>query len=197
MADKDKDKGKDAKGDEEQDIDQESIDALKKKITDAQKREEKSLHKNYQDEIEDLRQASQESKDQMVRAFAELKNAQRRMEEEKNAFAAFAAQSLVLQVLDIYDNYHRLMEHKPDGLPEDEWHKGLDMIDAQFGKFLEQQGVTVIEVKVGDKIDPERHEAMMTDKGPEGEILEVFSKGYEMKGRVIKTAKVKVGKGKK
>ncbi len=87
------------------------------------------------------------------------------------------------------------MTHKPEDLPESEWLKGLELIDQQFQKFMEQQGVVQIETKVGGTIDPEKHEAMMTDEGEKDEILEVFSEGFEMNGRVIKTAKVKVGKG--
>jgi len=170
------------------------MDELKKKIADAQKNEEKSVHESYQEEINQLKLSQKEVEDQAMRALAELKNAQRRMEEEKSQFAAFATKGLVLQVLEIYENYHRLITHKPGGIPDDEWHKGLELIDLQFGKFLEQQGVTQIEAKVGDQIDPEKHEAMMTGEGKAGEILEVFSEGYEMRGRVIKTAKVKVGK---
>ncbi|MGE3279151.1 MAG: nucleotide exchange factor GrpE, partial [Candidatus Altimarinota bacterium] len=64
----------------------------------------------------------------------------------------------------------------------------------QFQSFLEQQGVKKLEVKSGEMINPEHHEAVMSGEGADGQILEVFSPGYEMKGRIIKTAKVKVGR---
>lgn len=171
------------------------LDSIKKKIEKAKRKEEQSVHQSYQEENDNLKSDIKEAEEKSMRALADLKNAQRRMEEEKASFAAFAAQGLVLQVLDIYENYHRLMAHKPEGLPEDEWHKGLDLIDQQFQGFLEQQGVTVLEPRVGDQIDPVKHEVMMSGEGKQGEILEVFSPGYEMRGRVIKTAKVKVGSG--
>jgi molecular chaperone GrpE len=169
-------------------------DDLMKKVKKLKKKEGKKVHEAYQLEIEELKQAKEEADGKALRALAELQNAQKRMETEKASFAAFAAQSLVLQVLEIYENYHRLMQHKPEGLPDDEWHKGLELIDQQFGGFLQQQGVSQIEVKLGDSINPEKHEAMMTGEGEAGIILEVFSPGWEMKGRVIKAAKVKVGK---
>lgn len=167
------------------------MDELQQKIAEAQQKDAEETE--VMNELEQALQAQKEAEDRAIRALAELKNAQQRMENEKNQFAAFATQSLVLKVLEIYENYHRLLEHEPEGL-DPEWKKGFELVDQQFKAFLDQQGVTTIAVQAGDKIDPERHEAMMTGEGPEGEILEVFSPGYEMKGRVIKTAKVKVGK---
>ena len=144
--------------------------------------------------LEQLKAAKAEAEAKAIRALADLQNAKKRMEEEKASFAVFANQMLILKVLDIYENYHRLMTHKPTDLKMDEWHKGLELIDEQFKKFLEQQGVSMVEAKPGDAIDPNKHEAVMTGDGKDGEILEVFSPGYEMGGRAIKTAKVKVGK---
>lgn len=178
------------------------VSELKKMVEEAQKQEaelsaeqQNGEMRKLSEEIEALKAANEDAQSKALRALADLQNARRRMEEEKASFVAFASQSLVLKVLDIYENYHRLLSHKPDGLPEGEWLKGLELIDQQFQSFLEQQGVKMVEAAVGGKIDPEKQEAVMSGDGEEGVILEVFSPGYEMKGRVIKTAKVKVGKG--
>ncbi|MDF2379214.1 MAG: nucleotide exchange factor GrpE [Candidatus Gracilibacteria bacterium] len=170
-------------------------DELMKKINDLKASEEVGVHDSYQEQIEVLEAKVKEADDRALRSMAELKNAQQRMETEKSSFAVFATQKLILQVLEVYENYHRLMAHKPEDLPESEWLKGLELIDQQFVKFMEQQGVMQIESNIGGRIDPEKHEAMMTDEGEKDVILEVFSEGFEMNGRVIKTAKVKVGKG--
>jgi molecular chaperone GrpE len=188
------------------------MDELKKKLEEAQLKENEVIDsegaqtrgemkkqgsgelKQLEEEIQALKEANEEAQSRALRALADLQNARRRMEEEKASFVAFASQSLVLKVLDIYENYHRLLSHKPEGLPEGEWLKGLELIDQQFQSFLDQQGVKMIEAVVGGKIDPEKQEAVMSGDGEEGVILEVFSPGYEMKGRVIKTAKVKVGR---
>ncbi|MGE3340387.1 MAG: nucleotide exchange factor GrpE [Candidatus Altimarinota bacterium] len=177
-------------------------DELKKKLEEAQQKEatmnnrtmDNGEFEKLQEEIEALKQANEEAQTKALRALADLQNARRRMEEEKASFAAFAGQSLVLKVLEIYENYHRLLEHKPEGIAEGEWLKGLELIDQQFQSFLEQQGVKKLEVKSGEMINPEHHEAVMSGEGADGQILEVFSPGYEMKGRIIKTAKVKVGR---
>jgi len=173
----------------------EGEDELLQKIKDLKEKEDGSVHDTYQQQLQELEDAKKEAEEKALRALAELKNAQVRMENEKAQFAAFATQKLILQALEVYENYHRLMQHRPEGLPESEWLKGLELIDQQFSRFMEQQGVQQLETKVGEKIDPEKHEAMLTDEGEKDVILEVLSDGYELNGRVIKTAKVKVGKG--
>ena len=199
MADQDNSQQQQAEG---QSGDQNGLDALKKKVENARQQEQGSLHAEYGEKMAELGKARADAEAKSMRALADLQNARKRMEEEKATFAVFAAQSLVLKVLDIYENYHRLMQHKPGWVDEEmkkqgneEWLKGLDLIDQQFQKFLEEQGVTVLVAKIGDPIDPVKHEVVMSGEGMEGLILEAFSPGYEMGGRVIKTAKVKVGRG--
>lgn len=168
---------------------------IKKKIEEAKQKEQESLRQAEDDEIEKLKTALVDAEAKALRSLADLQNARKRMEEEKALFSAYATQELVLQLLDIYDTYHRLMTHKPADLKMDEWHKGLELLDQQFKTFLGRQGVKILDTKEGEHIDPLKHEAVMTGEGEEGMILEVFSEGYEMRGRVIRTAKVKVGKG--
>ena len=187
---------------------EEQESSLMKKIKDLKKKDRDDVHQKCQEELEELKKAKADAEDRAVRAMAELQNAQKRMEGEKSSFAAFATQSLVLQVLEIYENYHRLLEHEPEFLSEEtrkrgseapltQWKVGFELIEKQFQSFMQQQGVAKIELKAGDKIDPIKHQAMLTGEGEEGVVLEVFSPGYEMRGRVVKTAKVKVGAGKK
>lgn len=156
-------------------------------------------HEAFQQEAAQLKLERDDAVAKTKRALADLENARRRMEEEKNAFAAFATQAFIIQMLELYDNFHRLLTHQPEIKSQDEsmkqWLKGLELIDQQFQSFLERQGVKRTTVQVGEKIDPQKHEAVMSGEGEEGVILEVFSVGYEMRGRVIQTAKVKVGKG--
>lgn len=198
MADQDDTKGQ--QGQSQADANGE--DDLMKKINDLKQADEGSVHESYQQQIQELEAKVKDAEDRALRSLAELRNAQQRMEQDKASFAAFANQRLVVQLIDIYENYHRLMAHEPTWLKEEvqkrggeEWLKGLELIDQQFSKFMEQQGVKQIEAQPGEKLNPEKHEAMMTGDGEKDLILEVYSAGYEMNGRVIKTAKVKVGNG--
>lgn len=182
----------------------EHLAEIRKKIEAAKKREEEATRSTLQDEIDALKKAVADEHGKALRALADLQNARKRMEEEKSTFVAFAAQQILVQIIDVVENLHRLIAHAP-GVPtaatpeekkkQEEWHKGLLLMDQQFHRFFEQQGVKRIEVKIGDPIDPSRHEAVMSAEGKDGTVVEVLSSGYELRGRVIRTAKVKVGKG--
>lgn len=188
------DDGQEEEKDQEQvPVEAGDMDELKQKIADAQAKEEGSVHNTYQEEIEKLKAEKIEAEAQMKRVVADFQNSKRRLEEEKTQFAAFASQKVMMQVIDIYENYERLLAHEPEGLDE-EWKKGFELIYQQFQKLMESQGVVKVEVKIGEQIDPEKHQAMMSEEGPQGEILEVYSHAYEMNGRILKSAMVKVGK---
>jgi len=191
------DKGKkdDGKGDELL----EKIEKLKK----AAEREQASLDElrpsgrefaEEEDTSDDgLLKAKEEAEEKLMRVVAEMQNLKRRSEEDKKQFAAFANQALILDILQIVQSFNLSVEHLPKDLADNEWVKGVLSIDQQLNGFLERQGVKEIECKVGDKVDPAKHEVMMKGEGKEGEVVEVFEKGYEMNGRVLRPAKVKAG----
>ncbi|MDP3976297.1 MAG: nucleotide exchange factor GrpE [bacterium] len=141
---------------------------------------------------DELKAKLEEAEGRALRAVAELQNAKRRMEEDKRSFAAFANQGLILELLGIVESFNRSAEHLPEDLKSNEWAKGVLMIDQQLNAFLAKQGVKKIEVKKGDAIDPSKHEVVMREG--EGQlVVDVLERGYEMNGRVVKPARVKVG----
>lgn len=146
-------------------------------------------------EFDVLKTAKIEAEERAMRALAELQNAKRRMEEEKKSFAAFANQSLILELLGIVQSFNLSVSHLPEVLKGDEWVKGVLLIDQQLNALLERRGVKVIECKVGDKVDPSRHEVVMQGEGGVGMVVGVLEKGYEMNGRILRAVKVMVGKG--
>ncbi len=177
---------------------------IKKKIEEAKRKEEEATNRqdaesaqHVVEQITTLKIALNDANNKALRALADLQNARKRMEEEKATFATFATKNVVLEVIDMLENFERSMAHKPDTLKDGDWLKGLELLSAQFQKFFSIHGVKKLEAKAGDRVDPAKHEAVMASEGEEGVILEVFSTGYEMGGRVIRTAKVKVGSGKK
>lgn len=65
---------------------------------------------------------------------------------------------------------------------------------AGFARFLESQGVTPF-VSVGQEVDPDRHDVMTEMPGESGKIVQEFEKGYMLRDRVLRHAKVIVGSG--
>ena len=77
-------------------------------------------------------------------------------------------------------------------MSDEETKKGLNMIITQMTEALNKMGVTVIETK---EFDPNVHNAVMhvdDEAYGEGEIVEVFQKGYKYKDKIIRYAMVKV-----
>ena len=82
----------------------------------------------------------------------------------------------------------------PEDLKEHSWAKGILEIKNQMENILKKEGVKEIEKR--EKFDPAFHEAVKVVEGEENKIIEILQKGYLLNGRVIRPARVKVGKGK-
>lgn len=131
---------------------------------------------------------------QLARAMADLQNFKRRSEEEKASFVKFANAELLKTILPILDNLDRSVTHLPEELQDNEWAKGMLHIHDDLIKTFEKLGIEKIKT-VGERLDPTKHEAMLTGPGEQDVILEEFEPGYTLLDDVIKVAKVKVGDG--
>ena len=129
-----------------------------------------------------------EINDKYLRVMAEYDNFRTRTVKERDGLYADAYADAVKQMLPIIDNIERSVTFVTD----EETKKGLNMVIAQMTEALEKMGVTVIETKT---FDPNVHNAVMhvdDESYGEGEILDVFQKGYKYKDKIIRYAMVRV-----
>ncbi len=108
----------------------------------------------------------------------------------------FAKTQWILGVLPVIDNWERALLHTPEELKESEWVRGIKQIENQLKDFLKSEGVEEVKT-IGEKFNPELHEAIdqeENESGESGEILEVLEKGYTLDNKLIRPAKVKVAK---
>ncbi|HUW24504.1 MAG TPA: nucleotide exchange factor GrpE [Patescibacteria group bacterium] len=120
------------------------------------------------------------------RALADYQNLERRFEREKADFVQHANNNLILKQLSVLDHLERAQGHLQD--------EGLAMAIKEFKRVLAEEGLMEIEV-LGKQFDPQEMEAVETVEGEEeNEAVEVVSKGYRLKNKVIRVAKVKVSK---
>ncbi len=130
--------------------------------------------------------------DRFLRTLAEYDNYRKRSQKEKEAAYGDSRAGVISQLLPVMDNFERAMANK-DASHED-YVKGIDMIFSQLEDFLKKLSVESFGEK-GDEFDPNIHNAVMhIEDENEGEntVVEVFSKGYRMDGRIIRPAMVKV-----
>ena len=140
----------------------------------------------YEQELEDL-------KSRIRRKQADFENYKKRMQKRREEEQARATEDLVTRLLDVRDNLTRALEQDEDTDIRD----GVDSTLKQFDRILEDENVEPVEPEPGDEVDPERHEVLvrMDSEQPPGTIAQVHRPGYEMAGKVIRTAQVAVSEG--
>ncbi|MFY9457518.1 MAG: nucleotide exchange factor GrpE [Candidatus Spechtbacterales bacterium] len=130
------------------------------------------------------------------RALADHQNYIKQKDKESLDFKKFATENVLLQIIPILDNLVLACESVPENNKHDNWVRGVYNIKRQCENVLGDNGVTEIEVKHGDKFNPEYHEAAgeAESGGESGTIAEVLRRGYSLYGKVIRPARVKVVK---
>lgn len=126
-------------------------------------------------------------KDQYLRALADFKNLQRKTEEDKRNLFEFATISVLEQLIPTLDLLHQAEVFVKD--------QGLKMVIQQFEKTITDMGLTEMSL-VGKEFDPHKAEVVDTveDEGKENMIKEVIKRGYQVRGRVVRVAQVRVTK---
>ena len=139
-------------------------------------------------ELEAKEAALKEAEDKYLRLFAEYDNFRRRSAKEKEGLYADAYADCIGNILPILDNLERA--GKSDNF--EGVRKGLELTTKAFEDALTKMGITEVETKT---FDPSLHNAVMhieDDSFGEGEIVEVFQKGYQKGDKIIRFAMVKV-----
>ncbi len=127
------------------------------------------------------------------RSRADFLNYKKQEMERIGGLVNYALTELILKILPVFDN---LKQHIAKNSEGSDWAQGISQIEAQFGDFLKEQGIEEIKA-LGEEFNPDFHQAVEeveTKDKKSGEILKVIQKGYKLKGRVIRPAKVKVTK---
>ncbi|MFQ5934167.1 MAG: nucleotide exchange factor GrpE [Dehalococcoidia bacterium] len=128
------------------------------------------------------------------RAQADLINYKKRVELERGELAKYAGAGVIVNLLQLMDDFERALENIPPKLMGLTWLEGVILIQKKLQAMLEGQGVSEIKA-LGEEFDPKLHEAVMYGDGEEGKVIEEFQKGYKLHDRVMRPAMVQVGKG--
>jgi molecular chaperone GrpE len=135
--------------------------------------------------------------DKYVRLFAEFENFRRRTAKENFELVAAANQKLIAKLTDVLDNFELAFDPKHKTAKPEDFEKGVKLIQSKFKDILSDEGLEEIN-PAGEEFDPNFHDALMqqpSDTVPENRVSQVLQKGYKIKGRILKHAKVIVSKG--
>ena len=148
--------------------------------------------------IAELEKMNAELQDQYLRKAADFDNYRKRMIKEKQDAVDFANSNLLVDLVEILDNFDRAIAaigETEAGTPAASFKDGITMIRTQMGTMLESKyGLTYYPAK-GASFDPNLHEAIGSTANPdvkEATVAEEFVKGYKLKDRIIRHSKVMV-----
>jgi molecular chaperone GrpE len=134
--------------------------------------------------------------DDLRRLQADFDNYRKRTLREQTARAASASQALVTRLLPVLDNFELAVSAAEQSRDFDRMLKGVEMVFGELRLALEGEGLVKIEAE-GKPFDPERHEAVIAveeeDTEP-GMVVDIVRAGYELRGKVLRPAMVKVAK---
>lgn len=126
-----------------------------------------------------------------LRTAAEYDNYRKRCVKDREEFTRYATRSLLEELLPVVDNFEMGMQMAAKD-PGSMIYIGMSMVQKQLTDFLTAQGVEYIPTEPGQMFDHNIHEAIQSEPSdqPEGTILRVLRKGYNLKGRLLRPANV-------
>ncbi len=149
------------------------------------------------EEIAKLRAELEEQKDKYVRLFAEFDNYKRRSAKERIELMQTAGKEVItslLQVLDDADRAEKQMQATDDS---EQIKEGVQLVFNKLRKTMKSKGLEPME-SVGTDFDVEKHEAIteipVSDNKQKGKVVDEIEKGYYLNNKLIRFAKVVVGK---
>jgi len=145
-------------------------------------------------QIDALKKENADLKDQVLRRAADFDNYRKRMLKEKQDVFDYANENLLHDLLESLDNFDRTVDAASNAKDVKSLADGVKMINASLVKMLEDKYNLSSYGAVGDTFNPDEHEAIGSVQGAVAEpvLKEVYLKGYKLKDRIIRHAKVMV-----
>jgi len=178
-----------------------------KKEAEAKKTEEEKAGAedkiNIDEMLSQIKSAEEDAKahyDKLLRVMAEFENYRKRIEREKAEHTKYAGQNIIADMLLPLDDLDRVIEH----LPKDESSEvraiseGISLVQNHMLSAMAKHGLSCVDVEPGQQFDPSIHEAVshiQSKDYPEGTIVQVHRKGYQLHDRLIRAPMVSVSKG--
>jgi molecular chaperone GrpE len=154
-------------------------------------------YKALEDKLTSTELKMHEYWEQVMRAKAELDNAQRRAERDVANAHKYALEKFSKELIPVIDSLEQALQLQVDDNPTaQQIHAGIELTLKLFTDVLQKFGIEQID-PMGEMFNPEQHEAMTMqpqENTPTNTIISVFQKGYLLNGRIIRPARVVVAK---
>ena len=171
---------------------------------DGTENEENLTEMPVEEEIADLKQQLEDAQakvadywDQIVRANAEMENIKRRASRDVENARKYSVESFANDLIPVMDSLEQGIGSITESTDIQAVKEGMELTIDVMLKTMEKQGMKQVN-PVGERFNPQHHEAMTmipSPDHPEDHVIDVFQKGYELNGRVIRPARVVVSQG--
>ena len=154
---------------------------------------QKKLHK-LEEEKEKAKADAEHWKNEYFRAYADTQNLRKQLEKDHMSAMKYRAEGFVDELLPVLDSFFAVLKNEPTDPNLKNYLIGFQYIYRNLTAALENEGVTEIAPKVGDKFSPDTMQAVETveSEGEENVVMDVHVKGYKLHDRLIRPANVTV-----
>ncbi|GAA6165571.1 nucleotide exchange factor GrpE [Pelagimonas sp. KU-00592-HH] len=148
-------------------------------------------------ELDSLRAERDEYKDRFMRALADAENARKRSDKARRDAEQYGGSKLARDILPVYDNMKRALDAITDEQKEASAAliEGIELTMRELLNVFKKHGVEIVSPAVGDRFDPNMHEAMFEAPLPgtkSGDIIQVSAEGFMLHDRLLRPAQVGV-----
>ncbi len=148
-------------------------------------------------EVAKLKQELAEAKDKYLRLFAEFDNFRKRTNKEKLELRKTAAADTLSALLPVLDDFDRAKKNHDDENSTEEFSEGVMFVYEKISTFMNKQGLKKM-VSTGEDFNSDFHEAITEIPAPtdemKGKVIDTIENGYILNEKIIRYAKVVVGK---
>ena len=152
---------------------------------------------DFDERLVEIEAERDEFKDKFMRALADAENSRKRSERDRREAEQYGGSRLARDLLPVFDNMRRAIEAIPDESRETNAAviEGVELTMRELINVFKKHGIEPISPQVGDRFDPQLHEAMFEAPLPgtkAGEIIQVSADGFMLYDRLLRPAKVGV-----
>jgi molecular chaperone GrpE len=168
------------------------------KTADVENKQEPETQEEAVETVDDLKAEIKNWNDRYLRLMAEFDNYKKRASREYQALVDSANERLMTDLVEVRENFERAVKNGEKSTDYNVLFDGIKLIFSKFDTVLSKYGLEIFGAP-GDAFDPMIHDALMktaNNEIPEDHIADIYERGYKLKGKVMKHARVIVSSGK-
>ncbi|MDQ3016451.1 MAG: nucleotide exchange factor GrpE [Bacteroidota bacterium] len=154
-----------------------------------------SFNENEAQDNSELNATIAELKDKYLRLLADFDNYKKRTNRERLDLLNSASKDVIISLLPILDDFDRAKKSAEEGSQGEHWSDGVNLVYNRLYNTLQLLGLKPMESN-GESFDPDLHEAITEIPAPDqpGKVIDTVEKGYTLNDKIIRHARVVVGK---